>query len=60
MCNEEQYCEIILNLDQWFRRICCLKTFLIWSSRGPFVRQSGTICAVLVGDITKNNSVKIF
>ena len=25
---EEQFCEIVLNLDQWFRR-CCLKTFLI-------------------------------
>ena len=24
---EEQFCEIILNLDQWFRR-CCLKDFL--------------------------------
>ena len=24
---EVQFCEIILNLDQWFR--CCLKTFLI-------------------------------
>ena len=33
MCNfvrghhEEQFCEIILNLDQWFRR-CRLKDFL--------------------------------
>ena len=26
--HEEQFCEIILNLDQWFRR-CCLKIFLI-------------------------------
>ena len=25
---EEQYCEIILNLGQWFRRGCCLKDFL--------------------------------
>ena len=25
---EEHFCEIILNLDQWFRR-CHLKTFLI-------------------------------
>ena len=24
---EEQFCEIILNLGQWFRR-CCLKDFL--------------------------------
>ena len=26
--HEEQFYEIILNLDQWFKR-CCLKTFLI-------------------------------
>ena len=25
--HEKQFCEIILNLDQWFRR-CCLKDFL--------------------------------
>ena len=25
---EEQFCEIILNLDQWFRRRCLLKDFL--------------------------------
>ena len=25
---EEQFCEIILNLGQWFRRRCCLKYFL--------------------------------
>ena len=25
---EENFCEIILNLDQWFRRTCCLKYFL--------------------------------
>ena len=25
--HEEQFCEIILNLGQWFRR-CCLKDFL--------------------------------
>ena len=27
--NEEQFCEIILNLDEWFRIKCHLKTFLI-------------------------------
>ena len=27
--HEEQFCEIILNLDQWFRRKCSLKVFLI-------------------------------
>ena len=25
---EEQFCEIILNLDQWYRR-CCLKDFYL-------------------------------
>ena len=28
--HEEQFSEIIFNLDQWFRRKCCLKVFLIW------------------------------
>ena len=46
--HEEQFCEIILNLDQIFRRKCCLKVFLIWSSGSPFVQQSGTICATSV------------
>ena len=27
--HEEQFCEIVLNLDNWFRRRCCLKKFLI-------------------------------
>ena len=26
--NEEQFCEFILNLGQWFRKRCCLKYFL--------------------------------
>ena len=39
-------CEIILNLDQWFSRICRLKIFLIWTSDCPLVQQSGTICAI--------------
>ena len=34
---EEQFCEIILNLGQWFRR-CCLKDFL-----------SGALAALLFG-----------
>ena len=58
--HEEQFCEIILNLDQWFRRECCLKVFLICSSGSPFVQRSGTICAFLVEGIMRNNSVKLF
>ena len=57
---EEQFCEIILNLDQWFRRRCLLKIFLIWSSGGPFVQGSGTICAILVEDTLRNNSMNLF
>ena len=40
---EEQFCEIILNLGQWFRRRCLFNRFLIWS---PPVRWSGTIHAI--------------
>ena len=57
---EKQFCEFILNLDQCFRRRCILKIFLIWSSGGPYVQQSGTICAILVEGIMRNNSVKLF
>ena len=55
---EEQFCEIILNLDQFFKRICRLKIFLIWSSVGPFVQRSRNICAISVEGIMRNNSVK--
>ena len=47
MHHGEILCEIVLNLDQWFSRICRLKIFLIWSSDCPLVHQSGTICAIL-------------
>ena len=39
---EEHLCEIILNLDQRFRKRCHLTIFLIYSSGGHLVR-SGTI-----------------
>ena len=57
---EEQLCEIILNLDQWFRRRCLLKTFVIWSSCGPFGQWSGTICANLLEGIKRNDYVELF
>ena len=57
--HEEQFCEIILNFDQWFRR-CCLLIFLIWSSGSPFVQLSRTICAILIDGIMRNISVKLF
>ena len=63
LCNfnrrHEQFCEIILNLDQWFKR-CRLKIFLIWSSGSPFVQRRGTICAILLEGIMRNNSVNYF
>ena len=55
--HDEQFCEIILNLDQWFRRKCSLNVFLIWSSGSPFVQRSGTICAISVEGIMRNNIV---
>ena len=55
---EKQFCEIILNLDQWFRRKCLLKIFLILSSGGPFVQLGKAICASFVEGIKRNNSVK--
>ena len=58
--HEEQFCEVILNLDQWFRRRCHFKIFLIWSSGSPFILRSGTICSVLLEGIMRNNSVKLF
>ena len=56
---EEQFCEIILNLDQCFRR-CVLKISLIQSSGGPYVQRSRTICAFLKDAIMRNNFVKQF
>ena len=56
---QEQFCEIILNLDQWFRR-CLSKILLNWSSGIPFVQWSGTNCAILVEGIKRNNSMKLF
>ena len=60
MHNEEKFCEIILNLDQWFRRRCSLDIFLIWSFGRSFAQQSRTICEILVEGIMRNNSVKLF
>ena len=57
--HEEQFCEMVLNLDQWFRR-CRLKIFLIWSYGGPFAQRSRPICVILVEGIMRNNSEKLF
>ena len=64
MCNfgrghyEEQFCEIILNLGQWFRR-CRLKVHIL-SSGGPPVQWSRTISAILKEGIMANIHVKLY
>ena len=57
--HEEQFCEIIFNLDKWFMR-CRLKIYLIKSSGGSFAQGSVIICEILVGGIMRNNSFKLF
>ena len=34
--HEEPFCKIVLNLDQWFRRKCCLKIFSYLELWQPF------------------------
>ena len=59
-CQEEQFCEIILNLDQWLRRRCHLKYFFIWSSGSLHVPWRGSICAILKEGIMGNIHVKLY
>ena len=58
--HKEQFCEIILSLDKCFSRRCRLKIFLIWSSGGPFVQWSRTICAIFKEGIIGNIHVKLY
>ena len=58
--HEEKFCEMILNMDLWFRWRRRLNIFLIWSFDCSFVQQSKTICEILVEGIMRNNSVKLF
>ena len=44
--HEERFCEIILNLGQWFRRRCRLKDFLSGAFGGPPVWWSKTNYAI--------------
>ena len=54
---KEQFCEIILNLDQWFR--CCLKDFLS-GTLATLVFGSGTIYAIFVEGIMGHIHVMLF
>ena len=57
---EKQFCEIILNLDQCFRRCHLNIYFLSTALTAIFVLQSRTICAILVEDIMGYIHVKLF
>ena len=57
---EEQFCEIILNLGQWFRRRKSFKKFLIWCSGGPPAQWSKTNYAILKEGIKGNTHVKLY
>ena len=57
---EEQFYEVILNLDWCLKRRCILKMFLIWGSGGRLVQWSRTICAILVEGIMRNNSLNLY
>ena len=56
---EEQFCEIILNLDMWFRKRCHVKDFLS-GALAALVWWSGTIYAFLVEGIMENQHIVKF
>ena len=44
----KQFCEIVVNLDQWFRRCCRLKIFLMCISGSHFVQRSLAALEILL------------
>ena len=60
MYHEEQFCEIILNLGQWFRRRCCLKDFLSEALAVVLFGAALTIYAILEEGIIGNIHVKLY
>ena len=56
--HEEQFCEIILNLDQYVVQEMLFKDISYLELGGPFVQSSRTICAIFGEGIKRNNSVK--
>ena len=56
---EEQFCEIILNLGQWFRRGCQLKDFLS-GALAALVFSGANIYATLKEGIIGNIHVKLY
>ena len=55
---DKHFCEIILNLNQCFKRRC-LKDISCLELCQPFVQQSRTVCAIFVEGIMRNTSVKL-
>ena len=56
---EEQLCEIILNLDQWFRR-CCLKDFLSGTLAALLINRWEPFMQILKEGIMGNIHVKLY
>ena len=56
--HKEYFCEIILILDQWFRKFH-LKIFLFLRLPTPFSVEQN-LCAISVEGIMRNISVKFF
>ena len=50
----EHLCEIILNLDQWFKR-CPFKICSFFNSVGHFVQWSRAICAISIEGIEEHS-----
>ena len=53
---ENYFREIILNLNEWFRRRCSFKIFLIYSPGGHCVQRGEPIGAIFVESIMRNIS----
>ena len=58
--HEKQSCKNILHLDQWFRRKCRLKVFLIWSSGSLFVQRSVNIFVELQKRVSSGTILWIY
>ena len=56
---EEQFCEIILNMCQWFRRRCHFKDFLSGALVAPLF-GNGSIYAILKEGIMGNIHIKLY
>ena len=57
---EEQFCEIILNLGQWFRRRCHLKDFLSGALAALRFSRAEPFMKILKEDIMGNIHVKLY